>query len=127
VVGAHLAGQPLNWQLTERGARYVKTCRTAPGYRLYALDKTLPSKPGLVRDPGYAGRGLEVEVWVVPEDEFGGLVAATPSPLGIGNVTLDNDEVVKGFLCEPYALQAAHEITQFGGWRAYLTQAVSAR
>ena len=127
VVGAHLAGQPLNWQLTERGARYVKTCRTAPGYRLYALDKTLPSKPGLVRDPGYAGRGLEVEVWVVPEDEFGGLVAATPSPLGIGNVTLDNDEVVKGFLCEPYALQTAHEITQFGGWRAYLTQAVSAR
>ena len=80
-----------------------------------------------MRDPSYAGAGIEVEVWVVPENEFGGLVAATPAPLGIGNVTLDNDEVVKGFLCEPYALPTGHEITQFGGWRAYLTQAVSAR
>src|SRR5205807_8685644 len=34
VVGAHLTGQPLNRQLIERGARMVKACRTAPGYRL---------------------------------------------------------------------------------------------
>ena len=44
VVGAHLSGQPLNWQLTERRARLVRTCRTAPNYRLYALsDTTRPS------------------------------------------------------------------------------------
>jgi allophanate hydrolase len=27
--------------------------------------------------------------------------------------------LVKGFLCEPYALQGAANITHFGGWRAY--------
>ena len=31
VVGAHLTGQPLNHQLTERGARLVQSCRTSPG------------------------------------------------------------------------------------------------
>ena len=37
VVGAHLTGQPLNRELTARGARLMKTCRTAPGYRLFAF------------------------------------------------------------------------------------------
>jgi allophanate hydrolase len=120
VVGAHLSGQSLNWQLTERGARLMKTCRTAPGYRLYALDRTVPPKPGLVRDSQYEGSGIEVEVWAVPEDRFGGFVAAVPAPLGIGNATLDSGEVVKCFICEGYAIENATEITSFGGWRNYL-------
>jgi allophanate hydrolase len=120
VVGAHLSGQPLNWQLTQRGARLIKTCQTAPGYRLYALDGTIPPKPGLVRDPGFIGEGIEVEVWAVPEDQLGGFVAAVPPPLGIGSATLDTGEVVKCFICEGYAIARATEITQFGGWRSYL-------
>ena len=120
VVGAHLSGQPLNWQLTERGARLVKTCRTARGYRLYALDGTVPPKPGLVRDAQFEGSGIEVEVWAIPEDRFGGFVAAVPPPLGIGSVTLDSGEVVKCFICEGYAIEGATEITRFGGWRSYL-------
>jgi allophanate hydrolase len=52
VVGAHLSGQPLNWQLTDRRARLMKTTRTAAGYRLYSLQGTQPPKPGLVRDDG---------------------------------------------------------------------------
>ena len=66
VVGAHLTGQPLNGQLTERNARLVSTTRTAPGYRLYALPNTTPPKPGLVRAPDFPGPGIEVEVWAMP-------------------------------------------------------------
>ena len=120
VVGAHLQGQPLNWQLTDRKARLLKTCRTAPGYRLYALDGTKPAKPALVRDPTLQGSGIELEVWAVPEDQFGGFVAAVPFPLGIGNATLDSGESVKCFICEQYAIASATEITHFGGWRNYL-------
>ncbi len=120
VVGAHLSGQPLNWQLVERGAHLVKTCRTAASYRLYALAGTAPPKPGLVRDPGFEGEGIEVEVWAVPEDRFGGFVAAVPPPLGIGSVTLENGDVVKCFICEGFAIEGATEITSFGGWRNYL-------
>jgi allophanate hydrolase len=120
VVGAHLSGQPLNHQLTERGARLVRACRTSSHYRLFALRDTVPGRPGLVRDPDYTGSGIEVEVWAVPEDQFGGLVDAVPPPLAIGSVQLDTDRWVKGYVCEPAAIDGATEITQFGGWRQYV-------
>jgi allophanate hydrolase len=120
VVGAHLSGQPLNWQLTERGARLLKTTRTLPEYRLYALEGNLPPKPGLVREQGFEGPGIEVEIWAVPLDQFGGFVAAVVPPLAIGSATLAGGETVKCFLCEPYAIAGALEITRFGGWRPYL-------
>ncbi|HLH30046.1 MAG TPA: amidase family protein, partial [Terriglobia bacterium] len=119
VAGAHLSGQPLNYQLTARGARLVRTCRTSSEYRLYAL-KTEPPKPGLVREPGFEGRGIEVEVWSVPENQFGAFVAAIPGPLGIGALSLEDGTAVKGFICEPAALSSALEITDFGSWRSYL-------
>jgi allophanate hydrolase len=121
VLGAHLTGQPLNWQLTRRGARLIKTCRTAAGYRFYAIEGAIP-KPGLVRDETFEGPGIEVEIWAVPEDQFGSFVDGVPAPLGIGNAVLDTGESVKCFICEPYAVSAALEITQFGGWRRYLSQ-----
>ena len=119
VVGAHLSGEPLNHQLIERGARLLKTCRTANDYRLYALTGTVPAKPGLVRDPSFCGAGIELEIWAVPEGRFGDFVAAIPAPLGIGTVRLDDGDEVKCFVCEPYAIPGATEITHFGGWRAY--------
>lgn len=119
VVGAHLSGEPLNHQLTERGARLLKTCRTANDYRLYALTGTVPAKPGLVRDPGFRGAGIELEIWAMPEDRFGDFVAAIPAPLGIGTVRLDDGDEVKCFVCEPYAISGATEITHLGTWRAY--------
>ncbi len=119
VVGAHLSGEPLNYQLTERDARLLKTCRTATDYRLYALAGTVPAKPGLVRDPSFRGPGIELEVWAMPEDRFGSFVAAIPAPLGIGTVRLDDGEEVKCFVCEPHALSGATDITHFGGWRGY--------
>jgi allophanate hydrolase len=125
VVGAHLTGQPLNWQLTDRGARLLKTCRTAPDYRLYALDGTMPPKPGLIRERDFRGPGIEVEVWAIPEDRFGGFVAQVPPPLGIGSAVLDDGDIVKCFICEPYAVAAASEVTRFGGWRSYLAQSLS--
>jgi allophanate hydrolase len=124
VVGSHLSGQPLNWQITDRGGRLIRTCRTAPGYRLYALDGTIPPKPGLVRDSSFAGLGIEVEIWAVPENQFGGFVSGVPAPLGIGNAVLDDGSSVKCFICEPYAVQDAMEITRFGGWRGFLSQSL---
>ena len=120
VAGAHLRGQPLNHQLTERAARLVRSCRTAPDYRLFALRGTAPPKPGLVRDPTFAGGGIEVEVWAIPAHQFGGFVAAVPPPLTIGSVVLQDGAMVKGFLCEPAAIPAADDITRFGGWAGYL-------
>ncbi len=120
VAGAHLRGQPLNHQLTQRGARFVRSCRTAPEYRLFALAGSLPPKPGLLRDPAFAGDGIELELWAIAEHQFGGFVAEIPSPMTIGTVKLDDGSAVKGFLCESAALSASVEITRFGGWTRYL-------
>jgi allophanate hydrolase len=120
VVGAHLSGQPLNKQLIERGARLIKTCKTASDYRLYALANTTPPKPGLVREAGFAGTGIEVEIWAMPVARFGSFVALIPAPLGIGSLVLDDGSTVKGFICEPGGIAGARDISGFGGWRAYL-------
>ncbi len=120
VVGAHLTGMPLNKELTGPGGKLLKTCRTAADYKLYALPNTTPPKPGLVREPGFAGPGLAVEVWELPPAAFGQFVARIPAPLGIGKVTLDDGSSVSGFLCEAHALAGAEEITHHGGWRAFI-------
>jgi len=120
VVGAHLSGQPLNWQLTQRGGRLVRTCRTHPDYKFYALQGTIPPKPGLVHVPGYEGPGIEVEIWALPEDTVGSFVEGVPPPLCIGTLRLEDGSQVKGFLAEPFGIENATEITHFGGWRKYL-------
>jgi allophanate hydrolase len=120
VVGAHLSGQPLNWQLTQRKGRLVRTCRTHPDYKFYALKNTTPAKPGLEWVPGFEGPGIEVEVWALPEETVGSFVDGVPQPLCIGTLRLEDGSQVKGFLAEPAALADAIEITHFGGWRNYL-------
>ncbi|MEU6277866.1 allophanate hydrolase [Streptomyces populi] len=120
VVGAHLSGQPLNTQLLSLGARLDRTTTTAPVYRLHALD-TSPPKPGLVH-VGAGGAAVEAEVWSLPADGLGRLLAALPRPMALGGVELADGTQVPGFLCEPGAVAGAPDITAYGGWRAYLNR-----
>jgi len=119
VVGAHLSGQPLNKQLTELSATLVRSCKTAAEYRLYALPNTVPPKPGLVRVSS-SGSAIEVEVWELTPEAFGQFMKGVPAPMTIGTCILEDGSKVHGFGCEPIALEGATDITEFGGWRAYL-------
>jgi allophanate hydrolase len=119
VVGAHLQGQPLNWQLLERGARKIMATHTSPHYRLYALAATVPPKPGLVRVAEQGG-SIEIEVWELPLRRFGEFVADVPAPLAIGSLELADGRWIKGFVCEPAAITTAEDISRYGGWRGYL-------
>lgn len=121
VCGAHLEGLPLNWQLTERGATLKTKTRTAPSYRMYALAGGPPFRPGLIMDKEQ-GSAIDVEVWRLPASEFGSFVNGIPAPLGIGKVTLEDGSQVSGFICEPYGIEGAKEITELGGWRAYVKE-----
>ncbi|MFJ7966933.1 allophanate hydrolase [Streptomyces sp. NPDC096324] len=118
VVGAHLSGLPLNPQLLALGARLERTTTTAAVYRLHAL-ATSPPKPGLVH-VGAGGGAVEAEVWSLPAEGLGRLLAALPRPMTLGSVELADGTHVPGFLCEPGALEDAPDITRYGGWRAYL-------
>ncbi len=115
VFGAHLAGEPLHHELADRGARLISRTRTAPAYRLHALDET---RPGLVAADG-DGMSIDCEVWALPAAAFGSFVANLPAPLVIGTVTLEDGTRCKGFMCEEHATRDADDISGHGGWRAY--------
>ena len=119
VVGAHLTGMPLNFQLTTRGGTLRKKTLSAAHYQLFALKNTHPPKPAL-QYIQQDGQKIELEVWDIPLATFGEIVAEVPAPLGIGNVLLQDGTWVKGFICENYALTEAINISHFGGWRAYI-------
>ena len=119
VVGAHLTGMPLNFQLTTRGGTLRKKTLSAAHYQLFALKNTHPPKPAL-QYTQQDGQKIELEVWDIPLATFGEIVAEVPAPLGIGNVLLQDGTWVKGFICENYALTEAINISHFGGWRTYI-------
>lgn len=123
VCGAHLQGLPLNGQLLARGARRLALTQSAPRYRLYALAGGPPLRPGMVRVE-QDGAAIEVEVWELPSDELGSFLTGIPAPLGLGKVELADGVWETGFICEPYGLAGAEDITAYGGWRAWLARSI---
>ena len=122
VVGAHLRGQPLNWQLTEKGGQFVRQTLSAPHYRLYAME-AVPPKPALVKsEASDKGEAIELEIWQLPPSEIGALLAQIPAPLGLGTVELIDGSTVKGFIADPTALEIATEITALKRWRTFVGQ-----
>jgi len=119
VCGAHLQGLPLNGQLLARGGRRLALTRSAPHYRLHALAGGPPLRPGMVR-VAEDGAAIEVEVWELPSSELGSFLTGIPAPLGLGKVELADGSWETGFICEPYGLAGAEDITDHGGWRAWL-------
>jgi allophanate hydrolase len=121
VVGAHLSGQPLNYQLTSLEAQFVREARTAPCYQLSLLANAKPVKPGLLRVSS-GGGAIKLEIWRMPRHRFGEFIALVPQPLSIGSITLEDSSIVKGFLCESIAAQEARDVTSYGGWREFLIE-----
>ena len=130
VVGAHLRGFPLHWQLRSCGAIFRESTTTSPHYRLYALAGAGPgavAKPGL-RRVSQDGAAIAVEVYAVPVETLGRFMAMVPQPLGIGSAQLADGSVVKSFICEEagYVDDGAKDITEYGGWAKYMaTRATS--
>jgi allophanate hydrolase len=122
VVGAHLSGLPLNGELTSLGGRLLEATTTAPDYKLYALNGTVPAKPGLLRVETGQGAAIELEVWALPLAAFGAFMAGVAAPLSIGTVTLADGRAVKGFLVEAAAVAGARDITALGGWRKFVAE-----
>ena len=119
VVGAHLRGQPLAFQLEDRGARWMGPAVTAPLYKLARLDTT-PPKPGLVRVGAEEGSAIGGEIWLVGTAMLGDFLAMLPAPMSLGRVTLADGTEVVGFGCALDAWRAGRDITAHGDWPTYL-------
>jgi allophanate hydrolase len=119
VFGAHLAGLPLNPQLTRHGSRFAGTVRTAARYRLVALGGE-PPRPGLLRAADGEGASIPGELWQLPPAGLAALLAGLPRPMSLGPVELADGTTRLGFGCQLGPDEAAADITGHGGWRGYL-------
>lgn len=115
VCGLHMRGYPLEKQMIEYGAVFIREAKTAPIYNLVKLPSQ-PAKPGLIRTNA-TGSSIELELWEMPLSEFGPFATLIPSPLGIGKIELEDGTKVPGFVCEAAAAESAEDISSLGGWR----------
>lgn len=116
VFGAHLKGGPLEFQLTDLGARWVGPIRTATKYRMSAL-RTTPPKPGLTRSEEN-GVSIGGEIWRLSPAALGTFLAQLPEPMLLGKVECDDGLWRTGFGCDGAAAQAGVDISEHGSWPA---------
>jgi len=121
VCGAHMSGLPLNWQLTDLNASFVKQSKTKKAYRLFVLENKNPIRPGMMYDSS-SNSQIELEIWSIPVENFGKFMKQIASPLGIGTIFLEDETSVYGFLCESDYLKDAKEISELKSWRVFLCQ-----
>lgn len=122
VNGTLMRGLELNGNLIAAGATFVREARTAPVYRLWSIDDR---HPAMVRVSD-GGAAIAVEVWSVSAGGLAAVLLQEPPGLAVGKVRLADGEEVLGVLGEPALCEGQREITQHGGWRAYLTSRLPA-
>jgi AGZA family xanthine/uracil permease-like MFS transporter len=114
--GTVMRGEPAHGNLD--GASFVEEVRTAPVYRLYSIGDR---HPAMVRDDG-RGAAIAAELYEVPDEVWPGIRDTEPAGLYRGPVELEDGRNVDGMLGEQSLVDGpdAVEITEHGGWRAYL-------
>lgn len=116
VNGTLMRGLELNQNLLQVGAQFLRETTTTPNYRLWSIDDV---HPAMVR-VRQGGTAVALEVWSIPATGLIQVLQQEPPGLCIGKVTLSDGEEVLGVLGEPIICEGQREITQYGGWRAYM-------
>jgi allophanate hydrolase len=116
VVGAHLSGLPLNHQLVSRGGTLLRRSRTAEAYTMLRVPTGVP-RPALV--PGTSS--YEVEVWELPTQGLGELLALVGAPLRLGQVLLADGTSAVGFVGDSRLLEGAEELG-VRSWREVVSE-----
>ena len=111
-----MRGLALNKNLIAVGATFVREATTSPSYRLWSIGDR---HPAMVR-VAHGGTAIAVEVWDVPAAGLAAVLLAEPPGLSIGKVRLADGEETLGVLGEAVLCEGQREITEYGGWRAYV-------
>ena len=117
VNGTLMRGLKLSPNMAAAGATFVREATTEPAYRLWTVND---DHPAMVRVTDGSGVAVAVEVWSVPAAGLAGILLNEPPGLSIGKVRLDDGSVSLGVIGEPALVEGQKEITNHGGWRAYI-------
>jgi len=121
VNGTLMRGLELNPNLLAVGATFVREAKTQAAYRLWSINDR---HPAMIRVKN-GGVAVDVEVWEVPPAGLATILLKEPPGLSIGKVKLADGEEVLGVLGEPALCEGQKEITEFAGWRNYITKKLS--
>ena len=117
VNGTLMRGLELNNNLLAVGATFVREATTEPTYRLFSIDDVHPAMMR-VKTGGVA---IALEIWAVPPAGLTEILLKEPPGLCIGKVRLADGAEVLGVVGESICCQSGKDITQYGGWRNYIT------
>ncbi len=117
VNGTLMRGLELNPNMIAAGATFAREARTAACYRIWSIGDR---HPAMLRTPG-EGASVALELWDVPLAGLASILMNEPPGLSIGKVLLEDGTIVLGVLGEPFLCQGQREITDLGGWRAYVS------
>jgi gamma-glutamylcyclotransferase (GGCT)/AIG2-like uncharacterized protein YtfP len=102
------------------GSTLVGPARTAAHYRFYAVRDEFPGLFPVAE----GGRHIVGELYDIPDDILRDrLLPSEPHELEIGDIELDDGQVVAAMLLQPGRIAAGDkvvDIAEFGGFRAYL-------
>jgi gamma-glutamylcyclotransferase (GGCT)/AIG2-like uncharacterized protein YtfP len=116
VNGTLMRGFALNGNLLAAGATFVRETTTGQSYRLWSIDDRHPAMLRVAR----GGAAIAVEVWEVPAAGVATILLGEPHGLCVGKVRLADGEETLGVLGESVLCEGQREITEYGGWRAYV-------
>ena len=116
VNGTLMRGLELNPNMLAVGATFAREDETEACYRIWSI---ADRHPAMLRTPG-EGTRVALELWEVPLAGLATILQNEPPGLAIGKVALADGSFVLGVLGEPFLCQGQREITEFGGWRAYM-------
>lgn len=116
VNGTLMRGLELNPNLLRVGAEFLREALTEPTYRLWTIGDRHPA----MQRVSEGGRAISLEVWAIPVSGVSSLLLGEPPGLCIGKVRLADGEEVLGVLGEAILCDGQPEISQWGGWRAYI-------
>ena len=118
VNGTLMRGLPLNPNLVNVGATFVRETVTESAYRIWSINDVHPA----MQKVAVGGVSVAVEVWDVPTSGISQLLLQEPPGLCIGKVRLVDGEEVLGVLGEAILCEGKREITQWKGWRNYIAE-----
>jgi gamma-glutamylcyclotransferase (GGCT)/AIG2-like uncharacterized protein YtfP len=116
VNGTLMRGLKLNPNMLSVGATFVREAKTAPEYRIWSIADEHPA----MQRVNSGGVAVALEVWNVPAEGLASILQQEPPGLCIGKVKLDDGSFILGVLGEATLCEERTEISQFGGWRAYV-------
>jgi hypothetical protein len=118
VNGSLMRGFALNINLLAVNAEFVCDTKTVDQYRIWSIKDQYPAMQRIL----CGGNCVDVEIWKMTPEALLKILKSEPPGLCLGKVQLADGEWVFGILGESYICIGMTEITEWGGWRDYLSQ-----